>query len=130
MDVPQSWKEIETPKTQDTTNPVAEWQIGEVSLVFHTFPGMSIPPEAQVERWKRQKPADRITPQAFSGFSGLLYENETTLAWALSWKATAKESDESFSDVTFKATGPVEEIREELIDAIRSFERVEAPEIW
>lgn len=130
LEIPETWESIETPLSDDTRLPIAAWRFGEIKILFHNFPGMTIPPESQVERWIRQAPADLIQPQAFSGFQGLLYENETTLAWALSWRATPKEEDESFADITFKATGPIEQERDVIFKTVRSFERLEAPILW
>lgn len=115
---------------KDTREPIAAWRKEGVRLVLHNFPGTPIPPEAQVARWKRQAPAEAVEIQAFSGYAGLCYENDQTLAWALAWRATAPQDEESYSDVTFKATGPIEPLRDQIIEMVRSFERIEAPELW
>ena len=81
IEIPDSWVSIEVPVTEDTKEPIAKWEAPGIQVVLHNFPEMNIPPEAQVERWRRQKPADHVTPQAFSGFQGLLYENDTTMGY-------------------------------------------------
>jgi hypothetical protein len=130
IEASEGWEQEALQPQKDTREPIAAWRKEGVRLVLHNFPNTPIPPEAQVERWKRQAPADIIEAQAFSGYAGLKYENDQTLAWALSWRATPPEENESYSDITFKATGPIEPFRDEIIEMVRSFERIEAPELW
>lgn len=129
IEVPEHWQTISIIPTQDSMLPIAEFKDGTIKIVIHNFPGMRIPPAAQVDRWKRQALARYTEPQSFSGFQGLLYENENTLAWAMEWGATRREDKECFSDMTIKVTCPekahLEERREAIHQAVKSFELIE-----
>lgn len=130
IEVPESWVRETIEIVEDTQKPIAEFRAGDVRVTIHNFPSMRIPPGAQVERWKKQTPPLAIESQAFSGFQGLFFDSETTLAWALEWGASRRTNEEGCADVTFKATGPVQASRAEIIRAARSFERIEAPCEW
>lgn len=146
----------------DTTKPICEFFIsdeaGVVRIAFHNFPtdaiAQRIPHEAQVARWQRQiahlHPSESYTvPQAFGGFSGLLFkgvgkingEDSIMLAWSLHLadthyrnllhppegfdQALAKEMR---ADVTIKAVGPkslVEAKEQDILEFVRSFELIE-----
>ncbi len=143
---------------RDTTRPLAEFHFGAIRLTFHNFPVDSpeqeVPPLAQVARWKRQfkqlDPATAsISPQAFSGFVGTLFEGtgmlegeiKTMMAWAMQLapehaqhlqnpasKAEAAHYREMRASFTLKAVGPVELILEQkpaLVAFARSFELIE-----
>lgn len=128
---------------EDTMQAIAEFFIaddaGEIRITLHNFPAASlesrIPPHTQIARWQRQflyldDAATTITPQAFSGFVGLLFDGRGTLAsapqaptttqpirmlaWAMQlatehWHtldALQQPIDERRSDITIKAVGP------------------------
>lgn len=128
IEVPEEWVTIQVKQNEDTREPIAEFAFGNVRFLIHNFPGMRIPPSAQVERWNRQTPSRFVEPSAFSGYQGLFFENEKVLAWALEWGACRREKEENFSDVTLKVIGPEQEIednREAIIKAARTFENCE-----
>lgn len=150
--IPETMKiyspEAETSLT-DSRLPLLECRIGDtVRIVFHNFPAYDleqrIPPQAQIERWKKQlkdiNPASIIvTPQAFSGYSGLLFEAEgkesAVMGWALQIGpdhyrnlSNAQLPEQMKADITIKATGSPLEIaqyRRMLISLARSFELIE-----
>ena len=117
-------------------------------VVFHNFPSADltqrIPPQAQVERWKKQ--LDQIqtasvitTPQSFSGYTGLLLQAEgkdtAVMGWALQIGADHYRNfsysdlpEQMRADITIKATGTPLEIarnRAKLQSMARSFELIE-----
>lgn len=93
--VPNTWDSeppLLPPLIYDTTQPIATYLIKEqeaiIRITVHNFPSdqieTRIPPQTQVARWKRQfskiDPTTlSITPQAYGGFSGLLFEAMGTL---------------------------------------------------
>lgn len=93
--------------------------INEAKVVIHNFPGMPIPPEAQVARWKGQYPKGVVTPIAFSGYKGLMLEGENVIAIAIH----VREKGEKGAPVTLKATGPFNHDR--MKKALMTFETVE-----
>lgn len=146
----------------DTTKALCEFLIkdegGIIRIAIHNFPSESIdqriPPAAQVARWRQQfeklLPSDSYTaPQAFSGYSGLLFKGVGTLNGqemaVLGWSLQiAPEHYRSLSyapkpemqplyremraDMTIKATGPktVMQLHEDEISRFaRSFELIE-----
>lgn len=112
----------------DSTLPLATWTIdGAITVVVHNFPGMSIPPGAQLSRWQKQllaldPTATRIEPVAWGGFAGLELlaceeEGVAILGWAMSMPSFHRysiqgspRSEEITADWTIKATGPIEAI--------------------
>jgi len=100
--VPLHWQRIEpTGDRQDTTVAIAEFSVdNKIRITIHNFPVSSpeerIPPNAQIARWKRQfeklNPTSvQVSPQAFSGYSGLVFEGNgeikgqpaTMLGWSM-----------------------------------------------
>lgn len=130
IEVPDTWVRTPLNVTDNTMEPLAEFKGEGVRMVIHNFPGRMIPPQAQIERWKKQSPQRLLEPAAFSGFQGLFFEGEKVLAWALEWGSSKQVSDEAASDVTIKVTGEVDRERPALIKAARSFELIEAPCEW
>ena len=130
IEVPAKWERVGVAASEDTTLPIAEFRAGDVRFVIHNFPGKKIPPPLQVERWKGQSKPRRIEAAAFSGYRGLVFESDTVLAWALEWGATKKGEGEEMADVTLKATGPIEKLREEVLSSARTFERMSSPCEW
>lgn len=146
----------------DTKKSIGEFFIqdngGIIRIAIHNFPTESIeqriPPSAQVARWQRQfnrlvPEESSITPQAFSGYSGLKFkgcgqlnnEDQIMLGWslqldkehyrALSPPIPASQENlyrEMRADVTLKVTGPkelMEKYEEEINHFARSFELIE-----
>lgn len=78
--IPESWVQIDSlAPLNDTTLPICSFQKDSILVTIHNFPGIAIPPIAQIERWKSQfKTLDLsstwTTPQAFGGFCGLYLE--------------------------------------------------------
>lgn len=160
MHIPYNWirrDPLPTASLADTTLSLCDFFILEeeekIRIAIHNFPFQApedrIPPTAQIARWKRQfdvlfNEASSVIPQAFSGYSGLLFvgagkknnTDEMVLAWSLQ---LAPEHDQSLSlekplekqlraDVTIKASGPqklMEKYRDEIISSARSFELIE-----
>jgi hypothetical protein len=142
----------------DTTKSLCDYIIrdedGTIRIFIHNFPTQTmeerIPPAAQVARWQRQfdsliPHASNVVPQAFSGYSGLLFtgvgtlKNEPTMVmgWALQIASehyrTLSHPDNPLNkqmraDVTIKAVGPVslmEKYQGEIKAFARSFELIE-----
>lgn len=146
----------------DTTKALCEYIIVEdreiIRIAIHNFPSRKledrVPAEAQVSRWRRQfeslNPEDsQSTPQAFSGYSGLLFEGvgimhgkpTMVLGWAMQISpehylmlSRAKSSDEESlfaqmrGDVTIKAVGPkniMEKYKRQIASFAKSFELIE-----
>ncbi len=151
----------------DTTKALCEFTIpndegGQVRITIHSFPSESIeeriPPRAQIARWKRQfteldASTMLVIPQAYSGFSGLLFEgsgvmNESqtavmgwsmqvapehysTLTLKLGMSRTPEERcslRQMRADFTIKAVGPkylVDKHRRSIMAFARSFELIE-----
>jgi len=161
MRVPDSWirrDPLPGESLIDTTKSLCDFLIyeddGIIRIFIHNFPTKTIeeriPPSAQVARWQRQFESlvpheSHINPQAFSGYSGLLFtgvgilNNEETmvLAWALQIAPehcrTLSNPDSYLnkqmrSDVTIKAMGPVTLMKKhkQAIETVaRSFELIE-----
>lgn len=138
---------------QDTRTPIKEFLIkdarGDIKITIHNFPSEKledrIPPIAQVKRWEKQFDTidpryQRITPQSFSGFTGLLYEGKGSIkgeekalmAWAMQlgsehYRTLSRNpfSIQKRSDFTIKAIGPsaaIDAHREQIFLFARSFE--------
>jgi hypothetical protein len=121
---------------QDTTRPIMEWGIDrEVRITLHTFPihDKRIPPIAQIQRWQKQLTPLKehsVSPQAFAGFVGLLFEgdNGTTkfLAWTMQLADphlySLADRPQMLQDFTLKAQGTPQAIHRNRI-AILTFAR-------
>jgi hypothetical protein len=139
---------------QDTTVPIAEFAIEEsleaIQITVHNFfvekREMRIPKEAQISRWQKQfssieHETMQISPQAFSGFTGLLLDccgmqkgkEVRILAWILQladvhWQTLDLSDaplDEKKADVAIKVVGTEEAIakhEKEIFSFVRSFE--------
>lgn len=141
----------------DTTKALCEFIILEgadaVRISIHNFPSATleerVPPGAQIARWQRQfnqleTAESHVTPQAFSGYSGLLFtgvglmEDKQTmvLGWVLQLapehyrtlaKSQSLENKQIRADVTIKAVGPkllMEKHKSAIISFARSFELI------
>lgn len=118
--VPSNWKRKDPDPSEsivDTTKPLCEFIIDDgngerVRITVHNFPSESseerIPPNAQVARWKRQFTDLDLTtlslkPQAYGGFSGVLFEGSGTLAdepvTMMAW--TMQLAQEHYSALSF-----------------------------
>ncbi len=133
--VPKDWiRKDSTESVADTTRPLVEYSIdGNIVVTVHNFPADAlekrIPPEAQIERWKRQLNGEEevLKPQAHGGFAGLALcavrrsDNNCSavLGWAMQLApehfqnlqlAGTEEEMRHFrqmrSDYTIKAKGP------------------------
>lgn len=168
LKIPPQWEMAETSSAislKDTTQPLCSWtrqaEEGALRITLHNFPSPSmearIPPQAQIERWKRQlTPLDpaqtMVTPQAFSGFTGFLFEGSgkhkeeeiRMMAWVMQlapehWNRlevyqeilhpVQKEYlDQMRADFTFKIMGPpaaVARHHQEILAAARSIELIQ-----
>lgn len=130
--------------TTDTMLPLVELHKDAAKIVIHNFPGMSITPQAQVMRWKRQLKDTNlseieIVPVAWGGFEGLMLASPTVRAWAmqlapehersLTW--LGDETHEMRSPYTIKVTGPESELslyQDEIERSVYSFELIDAIE--
>lgn len=142
LQAPSEWKMIVGEKGTDTKKPLAEFLIGpEIRATVHNFPGMSIPPQAQMGRWQKQfaklDPQDvKIEPVAWNGYAGFAFEATgtvqgkptTMLAWTLQLDpchVRILQKPDKTADVTIKVVGPptvIFENRIALIRFARSFE--------
>lgn len=146
----------------DTTKALAEFIIndpeGIVRITIHNFPSDTleerIAPTLQIARWQRQFDSQEVitaytTPQAFSGYTGLLFrgsgilkENDSmVLGWSLQLaeehyrtllntfsKETGLVYRQMRGDVTIKSVGPrsvMEKYESEITAMARSFELIE-----
>jgi hypothetical protein len=141
---PAAWqrKSVEG-RLDDTTIPLCEYQIEGIRITIHNFPNMKIPPQAQIARWQKQFTSisslgSVITPQAFSGFTGLKFEGSglidgkktAMLGWSLQLAPEFAPfvSGQMGADVTIKVVGPEEKVaahREDIERFARSFEFIE-----
>jgi hypothetical protein len=152
---PHSWQRHPTPSTadlSDTKQAICTYNIDSIRITIHTFPSQKIEdrisPQAQIARWKQQfeslDPATvNITPQAYSGYAGLLFEgtgrlngeHTTVMAWSM--QLAPEHYRQLFynrpldvdlrADFTIKAVGPAEIMslyRQALIAFARSFELI------
>lgn len=119
METPPEWQRVEVAKTDDTTQPIAEFKTADARIVVHNFPNMSIPPEAQIARWKKQNPKGVITPVSFSGYKGYLLEDKNLIAIAIS----VIQPGEKGAPVTLKATGGFN--HEKIKKTLMTFETIE-----
>ncbi len=164
VEVPSFWRIQQPPHNEsliDTKLPLCECFIEEddqkIRITIHNFPTENmeerIPPMAQIARWKQQfKKLDEssvaITPQAFSGFVGFLFEatgiinDEETrmMGWSMQLDAEhyrhllfaeslklSKEFGQMRSDFTIKAVGPsrlIQKYRNDIFSFARHFELI------
>jgi hypothetical protein len=154
--IPDNWTVALPPSNvplTDSRNALCEITIDQsIRMAIHNFPtetrDQSIPPQAQIQRWMQQlKDSDStrtlISPQSFSGYTGLLLEAEgkidgapaAVMGWALQigkeqfrMLANAGMPVQMRADITIKVTGPPDKIalrRSEITRAAKSFELIE-----
>jgi len=155
MKIPSEWVR-QDPSTHesltDTTkaNCTFTWNTpaGPIMITIYSFPyhdvNQRVPPEAQIARWKRQfqrLDIEQVTPQAFSGFSGLLFEgsgqldseDKTMMGWTMgispmyTARLRAPELVHTRADWTIKIVGPANVMalyRSELFATARTFELI------
>ena len=153
---------LPTESLADTTKPLCEFFICEglhkIRITIHNFPSNHlkerIPPSAQIARWQHQfqtlNPEEcSVIPQAFSGFSGLLFQGTgmmngaltTVLGWSMQlapehyqtlyYPETSDEKkryEQMRADFTIKVVGPEELMKKHsrtLMAFARSFELIE-----
>lgn len=146
----------------DTTKAITEFFIHEgpakIRIAIHNFPSnkleQRIPPIAQISRWKKQfqslnEASISIKPQAFGGYSGLLFEatgqmqgaQTSILGWVLQLtpehyrnlslpvhQSIAQRHRQMRGDVTIKAVGPADlmaKYRENIMAFARSFQLID-----
>lgn len=143
--VPPGWS-YKTYTSPDTTKAIAEFYYQDaIRLTFHNFPEMDIPPQAQVARWKKQfekLQTERMAPQTFSGYVGLLFEGSGKLdgeekgvmGWAMELAPEQAQyiQEAKFSEMrasfTLKAVGPKELMAQErgtIFAFAKSFELID-----
>jgi hypothetical protein len=143
---PHDWKKI-YPQIVSTDTKIAlcEFFIEDIRITLHNFPSQTfedrIPPGSQIARWKKQLPMvyENITPQAFSGYVGYLYEGDDGETAMMGWIMQLGPEQysrlslpdippELRSDVTIKAQGPlhlIQKHRQKIISFARSFELIQ-----
>lgn len=123
----------------DTKLPLVEITKGSTKIAIHNFPGIPIPPAAQVNRWKQQIGASaykaEVTPQAWGGFEGLEFTAPGVRAWAMELAYEHERSllwddaqTEKKAPYTIKVTGNEEDLltgEEEILRIVQSFELIE-----
>ncbi len=147
---------------EDTTKPICKFKIHEssqvITVTIHNFPSdhiqQRIPPLAQIHRWKKQfdslEPGTIIvTPQAYSGFVGLVLEGTgllkgkrtSILAWAMQLAPEHYQNllilsphekndavQQKLADFSIKAAGPADLMqrhKQSMLTFARSFELIE-----
>lgn len=156
--LPAEWKEIGIDPLvdlADSTQPIAQYELHEgcnkIQVVIHNFPfNDQIAPQLQVERWQKQFNPDfplhyNSVPQAFSGYTGLLFEGtgriknsaQKVMAWALNigtvhYRTFLSNPSalnlQKRADVTIKINGPPELMQKHkatILEFARSFELIE-----
>jgi hypothetical protein len=142
--VPAEWTRHDPDKDSvaDTTQPLVEYRLSDgIVITVHNFPGIRIPPAAQIARWRGQmKDCDpkcmNISSCSHGGFAGLQFECKNCLAWAMQLDAGHRQKlpgnqnlhDEMKADYTIKAVGPHEKLskhRREIHDFAMSFELIQ-----
>jgi len=148
VNVPIGWKQKDLSDIKnktDTKLPICEFSMDGIRVTIHTFPSEHlndrIPPIAQVERWKKQfENLENFStiPQAFSGFSGILFEGtgllnkeqQSVMGWTMQLAHEhyrLLRDPQQKADFTIKAVGPEDKIKtykKEIIAFSRSFELV------
>lgn len=116
---------------EDTTKPIAEFLLADtIRATIHNFPGIKIPPSAQIARWQQQIPDAKthISAQAFSGYVGLKFEGPGVIGWSMQIGPEFPVKGETAADITIKVVGPAETLLahlEEIERFARSFELIE-----
>jgi len=128
--IPDGWERADSPRpVMDTTKPLLRIARDGIEIVVHSFPGIDIPPVAQLARWERQGGGGEVTPIARGGFVGLQYSSKGVIALAMELDSTLyASSEEASAPWTIKVTGPAEELleyRDEIASILFSFELVE-----
>ena len=151
---PKEWKIVHPEKNEDLSDSikslcefVIQDESGEIKITIHNFTSKSIeeriPPLSQIMRWKKQfeeldQESVTITPQSYSGFTGLLFEatgflngkSQTMICWSMQ---IAKEhyrileNEQMKADYTIKIVGLkglVKDKTSEIIKFARSFELI------
>lgn len=142
--VPANWQ-VYYPQSSDyqidTRLPLVEIAYASIKIAIHNFPGIEIPPQAQVERWQKQlkdlaASSIEIMPTAWSGYEGLKLTSPQVMAWAMQlaiehervlWQEVDPQKERGAS-FTIKVTGLAEDLakEQETIEAIAlSFEPIE-----
>jgi hypothetical protein len=130
-EVPASWELLqEESNRHDTTQAIASFKTEGSFVTIHNFPFIEIPPQRQIERWQRQLSgsATVVTPASHGGFVGLILESETMIAAAFElapFYQKRLEPSEKSSSWTIKATGNVQQFREDILNLIHTFETIE-----
>lgn len=136
--VPHSWQR-KAPQGDllDTARPLVKFIIdNDILITVHNFPGIRIPPQNQVMRWKKQTGVSssknfRVHPISHGGFAGLEFESKECLAWAMQMDPDHYQKvfeAQMKADYTIKAIGPQDKLplfRDEIIDFALSFELIE-----
>lgn len=149
VNVPTGWKRKDLSHIKDKSDtklPICEFDVDDIRITIHSFPSYSqndrIPPIAQVERWKKQFQSLEnftTTPQAYSGYAGLLFEGtgrltdgaKHVMGWSMQLASEHYrliQDPQQKADFTIKAVGSVDAMnkrRKEIITFARSFELVE-----
>jgi hypothetical protein len=160
VDVPSDWEQVNPlagESLTDTTKSLCEFFIRDqphtIRIAIHNFPTENmeqrIAPMAQIARWKKQftkldSTSVTVTPQAFGGFSGFLFEGTGLLkdqptammGWSMQMapehyrKLQDREEKQTQmrADYTIKITGPTEAVkkfRSLIVAFARSFELID-----
>lgn len=143
--VPTHWIRKETQgDLKDTTQALCEFRIADkIRLTIHNFPNLSIPPQGQIARWKKQFEAiqeENVHSWVSAGFAGLFFEgvgsikgDELTMwGWAMQIAKdhfhNLEDADQK-ADFTIKAIGPSDlmaDHKQEIQNFAKSFELIEA----
>jgi hypothetical protein len=162
--VPKTWiRQDPSPleSNEDTTKSICKFEIYEgsqvITVTIHNFPSANmqqrIPPLAQIHRWKKQfdslEPGTLIvTPQAYSGFIGLVLEGTgllkgkrtSILAWAMQLAPEHYQNllilspdgenalQQELADFSIKAVGPADLMqrhKQSVLTFARSFELID-----
>jgi len=146
---PATWERVETAPSdiEDTTKPIVSYQKEELFLTIHNFPHLSIPPMAQIERWKTQIDdfEGTCTPISHGGYVGFLLEggneDKSIIAASFSLATSCKhlirwreyfeptcDASDMVADCTIKITGPktlIEKERATILSLLHSFEIID-----
>lgn len=164
--VPLDWIRQDPEPTEsilDSTKALCEFWIvddsgidsnNKIRIAIHNFPtermDQRTPPIAQINRWKRQFTSlasidTKISPQAFSGYSGMLFEGSgmikgaqtTVLAWSMQMAPEHYRNinlennplgNQMRADFTIKASGPTSLLlkhKSAIVAFANSFELIE-----
>lgn len=132
-EVPFHWKRINPSEDlSDSRIPICSYEMEEGLLTIHMFPYTSIeqriPPEAQIERWKRQTGECGVTPFSYGGFGGFRLESADMIAYAMQLSPPlfrCCSTSDMKADYTLKFVGAVDKNREEINAFAESFEWIQ-----